>query len=155
VSFSQDALSLTVPPTPSTPTLSLPAPTVASTASSSIASIPAEKLSIWTFFRHARGSEPDFRPKERSDRSGKSSNKRLHYCIACWDNKKKSWSTGGEGLALLALCRDSAQKKRPCFGVFSREGFPQGCTALVAATGDLGGDGFPASGYGRLLDLSV
>ncbi|KAG7403230.1 putative AC transposase [Fusarium oxysporum f. sp. rapae] len=90
--FSQDSLSLTVPTTPSTPNLSLPAPSVASSAPPSIASIPTEKLSIWTFFRYARGSEPGFRPKERSDRSGKSSNKRLHYCIACWD-KKKSWST--------------------------------------------------------------
>ncbi|KAH6959796.1 hypothetical protein BKA56DRAFT_601255, partial [Ilyonectria sp. MPI-CAGE-AT-0026] len=88
-----DSLSLTVPTTPSTLNLFLPAPSVASSAPLSIASIPAEKLSIWTFFRYARGSEPEFRPKERSDRSGKSSNKRLHYCIACWDNKKKSWST--------------------------------------------------------------
>ncbi|PNP59312.1 hypothetical protein FNYG_14943 [Fusarium nygamai] len=89
---SQDSLSLTVPTTPFTPNLSLPAPSVASSAPPSIASIPTEKLSIWTFFRYARGSEPEFRLKERSDRSGKSSNKRLHYCIACWD-KKKSWST--------------------------------------------------------------
>ncbi|KAJ0132244.1 Uncharacterized protein HZ326_24667 [Fusarium oxysporum f. sp. albedinis] len=92
MSFSQDSLSLTVPTTPSTPNLSLPAPSVASSAPPSIASIPTEKLSIWTFFRYSRGSEPEFRPKERSDRSGKSSNKRLHYCIGCWD-KKKSWST--------------------------------------------------------------
>ncbi|KAG7424404.1 ATP-dependent DNA helicase pif1 [Fusarium oxysporum f. sp. raphani] len=87
-----DSLSLTVPTTPSTPNLTLPAPSVASSAPPSIASIPTEKLSIWTFFRYARGSESEFRLKERSDRSGKSSNKRLHYCIACWD-KKKSWST--------------------------------------------------------------
>ncbi|RKK18961.1 hypothetical protein BFJ66_g17896 [Fusarium oxysporum f. sp. cepae] len=92
MSFSHDSLSLTVPTTPSTPNLTLPAPSVASSAPPSIASIPTEKLSIWTFFRYARGSEPEFRLKERSDRSGKSSNKRLHYCIACWD-KKKSWST--------------------------------------------------------------
>ncbi|KAG7408597.1 putative AC transposase [Fusarium oxysporum f. sp. rapae] len=92
MSFSQDSLSLTVPTAPSTPNLTLPAPSVASSAPPSIASIPTEKLSIWTFFRYARGSEPEFKLKERSDRSGKSSNKRLHYCIACWD-KKKSWST--------------------------------------------------------------
>ncbi|KAH7187769.1 hypothetical protein DER44DRAFT_753752 [Fusarium oxysporum] len=92
MSFSQDSLSLTVPTTPSTPNLTLPAPSVASSAPPSIASIPTKKLSIWTFFRYARGSEPEFKLKERSDRSGKSSNKRLHYCIACWD-KKKSWST--------------------------------------------------------------
>ncbi|EFZ03309.2 Ribonuclease H-like protein [Metarhizium robertsii ARSEF 23] len=93
MSFSQDSLSLPVPTTPSTLTVPMPAPSVASSAPPSIASIPAEKPSIWTFFRYARGSEPEFRPKERFDRSGKSSNKRLHYCIACWDNKKKSWST--------------------------------------------------------------
>jgi hypothetical protein len=86
-------LSLTVPTAPSTLTIPMPAPSVASSAPPSIASIAAEKPSIWTFFRYARGSEPEFRPKERTDRCGKSSNKRLHYCIACWDNKKKSWST--------------------------------------------------------------
>ncbi|KAJ0130008.1 hypothetical protein HZ326_26887 [Fusarium oxysporum f. sp. albedinis] len=66
--------------------------TTLNSALPSIASIPSEKPSIWIFFRYARGSEPEFRPKERSDRSGKSSNKRLHYCIACWDTKKKSSS---------------------------------------------------------------
>lgn len=86
-------MSLTVPTTPSTPSLSLPVPSVVSSASPSITSIRAEKLSIWTFFRYARGSDPEFRSKERSDRSGKPSNKRLHYCITCWDTKKKSWST--------------------------------------------------------------
>ncbi|KAH7113402.1 hypothetical protein EDB81DRAFT_309461 [Dactylonectria macrodidyma] len=89
--FPQDSLSLTVPTTPSMLSLSLPAPSVASSAPPSIASLPAEKLLIWTF-RYARGSEPEFRPKERSDPSGKSSSKRLHYSVACWDNKKKSWS---------------------------------------------------------------
>ncbi|KAK2470391.1 hypothetical protein H9L39_18008 [Fusarium oxysporum f. sp. albedinis] len=93
MSFSKDSLSPTVPTTPSTLNLSLPTPSIASSALLSIASIPSEKPSIWTFFRYAGGSEPEFKPKERSDRSGKSSNKRLHYCIACWDNKKKSWST--------------------------------------------------------------
>ncbi|KAH7114567.1 hypothetical protein B0J13DRAFT_573501 [Dactylonectria estremocensis] len=82
MSFSQDSLFLTVPTTPSTLNLSFPAPSVASSDPPSIASIPAEKLSIWTF-RYARGSEPEFRLKERSDPSGKSSNKRLHYCNVC------------------------------------------------------------------------
>ena len=93
MSCSQNSLSLTVPTTPSTPNISLPDPSVTSSASPSIVSIPAEKPSIWTFFRHARGSEPEFRPKARTNRSGRLSNKRLHYCIACWDNKKKIWST--------------------------------------------------------------
>jgi hypothetical protein len=93
MSFSQDSLSATVPRTPSTSSVSLPAPSAAASTPPSIASIPAEKPSIWTFFRYARSSEPGFRPKARSDRSGRSSNKRLHYCIACWDNKNKSWST--------------------------------------------------------------
>ncbi|KAJ0130987.1 Uncharacterized protein HZ326_22711 [Fusarium oxysporum f. sp. albedinis] len=26
--------------------------------------------------------------RERSDRSGKSSNKSLHYCVACWELKR-------------------------------------------------------------------
>ncbi|PVI00017.1 hypothetical protein DM02DRAFT_655787 [Periconia macrospinosa] len=93
MSFSLDPLSLTIPTTPSTLNLSLPEPSVASSAPPSIPSIPAEKSSIWTFFRYARGSEPEFKSRERSDRSEKSSNKRLHYCIACWDNKRKSWGT--------------------------------------------------------------
>ncbi|KFA69867.1 hypothetical protein S40285_10913 [Stachybotrys chlorohalonatus IBT 40285] len=54
MSLSQDSLSLTVPTTPSTLSLSLPAPGVASSVPPSIASIPAEKLSIWTFFRYTR-----------------------------------------------------------------------------------------------------
>jgi hypothetical protein len=40
-------------------------------------------------------------------------------------------------------------------GFFSCEGFPQGCTVLVAATGDLRGYGLPALGCGKLLELSV
>ncbi|KAL6405952.1 hypothetical protein AUP68_10507 [Ilyonectria robusta] len=40
-------------------------------------------------------------------------------------------------------------------GFFSCEGFPQGCTALVAATGDLRGHRLPALGCGKLFDLSV
>lgn len=109
MSFLQDSLSLTVPTTPSTLNLCLLAPSVTSSAPSSNASIPAEKPSIWTFFRYAKGLEPEFKSKERSDRSGKSSNKRLHYCIACWDNKKKSWST-----IYTSGARDHLRLNHPC-----------------------------------------
>lgn len=49
----------------------------------------------------------------------------------------------------------STKQRTGRLGFFSCEGFPQGCTALVAATGDLRGYGLPALGCGKLLDLSV
>ncbi|KAH8798639.1 hypothetical protein F5884DRAFT_870081 [Xylogone sp. PMI_703] len=99
MSSSQDSFLFITPTTLSVPNYSPPATSVAASSPSvaasapSIVSIAAEKPSIWTFFRHSRGSEPEFKSKERLDRSGKSSNKCLHYCIACWENEKKSWST--------------------------------------------------------------
>ncbi|KAM3549148.1 hypothetical protein ARSEF4850_009010 [Beauveria asiatica] len=93
MSFSNYSSSLTAPTTSSTLNLPSLQPSATGSPHPSTGSIPAEKPSIWTFFRYARGPEPEFRQKARSGRSGKSSNKRLHYCIACWDNRKKSWST--------------------------------------------------------------
>ncbi|KAL5603935.1 hypothetical protein FOVSG1_006685 [Fusarium oxysporum f. sp. vasinfectum] len=65
--FSQDSLSLTVPTTPFTPNLSLPAPSVASSAPPSIASISTEKLSIWTFFRYVRAALAAIEETEDTD----------------------------------------------------------------------------------------
>lgn len=93
MSFSNYSSSLAAPTTSSTLNLPSLEPSATGSPHPSTGSIPAEKPSIWTFFRYARGPEPEFRQKARSDRSGKSSNKRLQYCIACWDNRKKSWST--------------------------------------------------------------
>ncbi|KAK2922710.1 hypothetical protein FoTM2_017563 [Fusarium oxysporum f. sp. vasinfectum] len=50
MSFSQHSLSPTVPTTSSMLNLSLPTPSVASSALPSTASIPSEKPSFWTFF---------------------------------------------------------------------------------------------------------
>jgi hypothetical protein len=50
----------------------------------------------------------------------------------------------------------STEQRSSRLGVFSCKGFPQGCTVLgLQLLAILGDHGLPASGYGKLFDLSV